>query len=221
MRPAARAYRSALARGAPTEERAHYYSACPQLLTPSRGTGGALELSQPDSAAGLGRRLGLPRQRLNYHLRQLEDEGLVEVVGERKRRNCTERLMRAAAKSYLIGPGTLGELAADPARIRDRASSAYLVAVAARIIREVGRLRNRADRVRKRLPTLTLETEVRFSSPTRQHEFARELSQEIARLVAKYHDDDAAGGRTFRVLSGVHPVPGAGDGAGDLEGGRP
>ncbi|MBL8987996.1 MAG: helix-turn-helix transcriptional regulator, partial [Gemmatimonadetes bacterium] len=29
-------------------------------------------LAEPDSAAGLARRLGLPRQRVNYHLRLLE-----------------------------------------------------------------------------------------------------------------------------------------------------
>ena len=38
------------------------------------------ELQRPDSAAGLSRRLGIPRQKLNYHLRELEEAGLVELV---------------------------------------------------------------------------------------------------------------------------------------------
>jgi DNA-binding transcriptional ArsR family regulator len=94
-------------------------------------------LDQPDSAAGLARRLGLPRQKLNYHLRLLEGDGLVELVEERKKRNCTERVLRAVARSYLISPAALGSLAADPDRVADRTSSAYLVATAARAITEV------------------------------------------------------------------------------------
>ncbi len=165
------------------------------------------ELAEPDSAAGLARRFGMARQQINYHLRQLEREGLVEAVGERKKRNCTERLVRAVARSYLISPAALGRLAIDPARVRDQASSAYLVAVAAQVIREVAALRDRADHSEKKLPTLTMQADVRFSSPDTQRAFAEELSQQVARLVAKYHDDETPDGRTFRVLAGAYPAP--------------
>ena len=170
------------------------------------------ELREPDSAAGLARRLGLPRQQLNYHLRQLEAEGLVEAVGERKKRNCTERLVRAVARSYLISPSTLGQLATDPARIGDQVSSAYLVAVAAQVIRDVAALRDRAERGNKRVPTLTLQADVRFASPKSQQAFAEELSREVARLVAKYHDNEAPNGRRFRFIAGAYPAPPAGGG---------
>jgi DNA-binding transcriptional ArsR family regulator len=165
------------------------------------------ELAEPDSATGLARRLGLPRQQLNYHLRQLEADGLVEIVEERQRRGCTERIVRAVARSYLISPAALGRLAADPARLPDRISSAYLVAVAARVIREVAALRAVAERAGKRLPTLTLQTDVRFASAEAQQAFAQELSQELARLAAKYHDDHAPAGRRFRVIAGAYPAP--------------
>jgi DNA-binding transcriptional ArsR family regulator len=165
------------------------------------------ELDQPDSAAGLARRLGLPRQKLNYHLRQLEHEGLVEMVEERKKRNCTERLVRAVARSYVISPSTLGGLAVDPAAVRDQASSAYLVAVAARVIRDVASLRTRAAKAGKRLATLTLNTEVRFASAAAQQAFAEELTEAVAALVAKYHDETSAGGRRFRIVAGAHPMP--------------
>src|SRR5689334_368466 len=80
------------------------------------------ELQEPDSAAGVARRIGLPRQQLTYHLRQLEQEGLVELVGERKVRNCTERLVRAVARSYLISPATLGRLGSHPDHVSDQTS---------------------------------------------------------------------------------------------------
>jgi DNA-binding transcriptional ArsR family regulator len=164
-------------------------------------------LAEPDSAAGLARRLGLPRQRLNYHLRQLEAEGLVELVEERKQRNCTERMVRAVARSYVIGPSALGGVAADPASVQDHASSAYLVAVAAEVIRDVAALRDRADRAGKRLATLALRTEVRFASPGAQRAFADELTQAVAGLVTKYHDETTPGGRRVRVVAAAHPVP--------------
>ena len=165
------------------------------------------ELGEPNSAAGIARRFGVPRQRINYHVRQLTEEGLVEVVGERKKRNCTERLVRAVAQSYLISPAALGRLAINPARVRDRASSAYLIAVAAQVIREVGGLRHRADHADKQVPTLTMQADVRFASPDTQHAFAEELSQQLACLVAKYHDEEMPDGRTFRVLAGAYPAP--------------
>lgn len=165
------------------------------------------ELAEPDSAVGLSRRLGLPRQKVNYHLRQLEADGLVELVDERKKGNCTERLVRATARAYLITPAALGALAADPARVTDRVSAAYLIAVAARAIQELADLRQRAEHTGKKVPTLTIETDVRFANAAAQHAFAEELARDVARVVAKYHDENAAGGRRFRVVLGSYPVP--------------
>jgi DNA-binding transcriptional ArsR family regulator len=165
------------------------------------------ELVQPDSATGLARRLGMPRQKLNYHLRLLEQEGLIEVVEERKKRNLTERIVRTVAHSYLINPAALGSLAADPSRVGDRTSSAYLVAAAARVIQEVAGLRDQADAVGKQLPTLTLQADIRFATPADQQAFAEELAAQVARLVAKFHDDQAADGRRFRFISGAYPAP--------------
>lgn len=165
-------------------------------------------LNEPDSAAGLARRLGHPRQRVNYHLRQLEAQGFVREVGERRRGNFVERLVQAVARSWVISPAALGPLGADPADVTaDRASSAYLVAVAARMIREVAVLREGAGRAGKKLATLTLQTDVRFASADAQRAFAEELTEAVARLAAKYHDEDAPGGRRFRVVAAAHPVP--------------
>jgi DNA-binding transcriptional ArsR family regulator len=162
-------------------------------------------LAHPDSATGLARRLTLPRQQLNYHLRRLEAEGLIRVVGERRRRGCTERLYAPVASSYLISPAALGALAADPAKIRDQASSSYLLAAAARTIREVAALRAQAEEAGQRVPTLTLDGTIRFATATDQHAFAEELARAVAGVVAKYHDDQAKDGRRFRVTVAAHP----------------
>ena len=164
-------------------------------------------LTEPDSAAGLARRLGLPRQRINYHLRSLEDAGLVELVEERRKGNCFERVVRATARSFVISPEALGVLGPGPDASADRLSSAYLVAAAGRVIRDVGALESQARSEGKRIATLTLDAEVRFASAERRAEFARELTEAVARLAAKYHDERASGGRRFRLLAAVHPTP--------------
>jgi DNA-binding transcriptional ArsR family regulator len=164
------------------------------------------ELQQPDSAAGLARRLGMPRQRLNYHLRELEKAGLARLVEERRRGNCVERVMGATAKGYVISSEVLGELDADPRAIRDHFSSSYLVAVAARTIREVAVLREMADESGKRLATMTLESELCFASASDRDAFAKELSDAMARLIVRYHDANAPGGRRYRLVLGAYPV---------------
>lgn len=164
-------------------------------------------LRQPDSAAGVAATLGLPRQRVNYHVRRMEEEGLLEAVEERRKGNCVERIVRATATHYLIDPTVLGELAADLADIPDHFSSTHLVAQAARIIREVACLREGADAGDRILPTLSLTAEVRFGSPARQQEFAQELTAAVTELVARFHDDRTGDGRTFRLVVGSYPAP--------------
>lgn len=165
------------------------------------------ELREPDSAAGLARRLDLPRQKVNYHLRELERAGVVRLVEERRKGNCVERIVQATASSYLIDPGILGSLAAEPERIGDRLSSAYLVAVAAKAIQEVAELRARADRAGKPLATLTLQVDVRFASPEDRNAFAEDVANAIAQLVREYHTpggDDS--GRLHRFVVGGYPA---------------
>jgi DNA-binding transcriptional ArsR family regulator len=163
------------------------------------------DLREADSASGLSRRLGIPRQKLNYHLRELEKASLVELVEERRRGNCIERIFRSTARSWVIDPDTLGRLAADPEEVRDRFSSSYLIALAARVIGDLGRLRKGASKAGKRLPTVSMETEIRFADAGRRKAFVEELGNEIARLTAKYHDENAQGGRRFTFLVGGYP----------------
>jgi DNA-binding transcriptional ArsR family regulator len=162
-------------------------------------------LREPGSASGIAAELGLPRQRVNYHLRELEKEGLVELVEERRKGNCTERILIARARHYLIAPEVLGKLVADPEQIADRLSSTYLIAVAAQAIRDLSVLRARADDAGKRLATFTLQSEVAFASARDRNAFAEELANEVARLAAKYHDDRSGERRRFKLMLGVYP----------------
>jgi biotin operon repressor len=156
-------------------------------------------LDQPSSGAALARKLGIPRQKLNYHLRELEREGFLELVEERRKGNCMERVVRSTAQSFLISP----QLTGGPAESRDRFSVSYLITAAARVISELANLAARARRAGKRLATLTLETEIRFATAESRNSFAEELATTVATLTAKYH---APEGRVFRLLTAVYPA---------------
>jgi len=165
-------------------------------------------LSEPDSAAGLARRFGLPRQQVNYHLRELERAGLVELVEERRRGNCVERVVVAAAWRYVISPEVLGGLDVGVDDVRDHFSPSALVAAAARAIRGLGELQSRAAEGGSRVTTMTLESEVRFVSVEVRNAFAKELSDAVAHLIVKYHDAGADESLGFRVMVGAYPVRG-------------
>lgn len=158
------------------------------------------ELSEPGSATTLSARLGVPRQKVNYHLRALEAHGLVDLVEERPRRGLTERVLVASAASYVVSPAALGA-AGDPARSGDRLSAGYLVALAARAVREVGALLRRGGRV----ATLSIDTDIRFRSAAERTAFAEDLAAAVTDLAARYHDEAAPGGRWHRLVVLAHP----------------
>jgi DNA-binding transcriptional ArsR family regulator len=163
------------------------------------------ELAEPASATMLAARVGLPRQRVNYHLRSLERHGLVELVEERRKGNCTERLLRATAASYVISPAALAAVAPDPAHAPDRLSARWLLAVASRLVRDMGELITGAAKAGKPLATFAIDGEVRFASAADRAAFAQELASAVTALIGKYHDDTAEGGREHRVIVAVHP----------------
>lgn len=165
------------------------------------------ELREPASAATLAARLGLKRQGINYHLHALEQHGLVEVADTRVWGGLTERLMVASAGGYVVSPEALGGAAADPARSKDRLAASYLIALGARIVREVGDLWRRARLADKNLATLAIETEIRFTSPADRAAFTHELSQAVAELASRYHSQSAPGGRSHRLVVVAYPKP--------------
>jgi Helix-turn-helix domain len=144
----------------------------------------------------LAAKLGIPRQKLNYHLRQLEAHGLVELHDTRAHGGLTERVLAATAAAFFVDPALGG---GEHSARDDRLSARYLIAVAARAVRDVGRLARRGP-----VATLTIDTEIGFASPDDRAAFADELTAAITQLAAKYHHDD---GRAHRLVVASHPLP--------------
>jgi hypothetical protein len=71
----------------------------------------------------------------------------------------------------------------------------------------VAALRAKTATTGQPVPTLTVQSDIRFATPASQRAFASELTAAVAQLTAKYHDAAAPDGRTFRLLTGSWPLP--------------
>ena len=161
------------------------------------------ELAVPGSATTLATRVGLARQKVNYHLRALEQVGLVELVEERRKGNMTERVLQATAASYVISPVALPAVAPDADALRDQLSAQWMLALGARLVHEMGSLIIGAQQAGQRLATYAVDGQVRFASAASRASFADELSVLLADLVGRY---DAPDGRDHRFVVALHPV---------------
>jgi hypothetical protein len=131
----------------------------------------------------------------------------VVEAGRRTHGGLTERVLAASAAAYVVSPAALGDAAAVPERVPDRLSAAYLVALASRAVREVGALLRGAAQAGRRLPTLSIDADVRFASAADRSAFAADLADAVRTLAARYHDETAPDGRTYRVVVLSHPRP--------------
>lgn len=163
-------------------------------------------LREPGSATSVAAVLDETRQRVNHHLRTLEAHGLVRQIGERPRRGLTERIVVASAEHYVLAPDLVASEPVQPDAV-DRLSSSYLLALAVRLVREVAQLRRGAARAHRPLATLAIDTEVRFASAADRASFTREITDAVAAVAARYHDESAPDGRWHRVVVAAHPRP--------------
>jgi DNA-binding transcriptional ArsR family regulator len=169
-------------------------------------------LLQPDSATGVARRMGLPRQTVNYHVRELARVRLLARAGRRRRRHLYEQCYVATARRYVLSPELLGSLAADPAHIGDASSADYLLALASQPQAGLARSRQWADEAGQRPVTFSIDAAARFTSPVERAAFLEELRKAVFEAVDRH---GAASGtlagipatsRAFRIVVGCFPI---------------
>ena len=169
-------------------------------------------LLEPDSASGIARRMHLPRQTVNYHVRALARARFLTRAGRRRRRRLFEQCYVTTARGYVLSPDLLGSLAAHPAQLQDRFSADYLLALASAIQSELGGVAERAERAGKRFATLSLNSEIRFTSAEQRTRFTKELHIAIAGILARHTsphttaNGSAGDGRPFRLVIGCYPI---------------
>lgn len=167
-------------------------------------------LRRPGSASQIAAELTIGRQRVNYHLRALERAGLLELVEERQRRGCTERVLVTRARLFVVDPtvvtgGDPRSAAARPGAAQDRFAAEHLINSAAATVRDVARMQVRAQEQGTRLLTVTIDTELSFASPADLERFADKLADFVAREAAALAS--TPGSRRYRLVIGAHPAP--------------
>jgi DNA-binding transcriptional ArsR family regulator len=168
---------------------------------------------EPRSATELAAELGLARQKVNYHVRELARGAFLRRAERRRRRSFYEQRYVASARAYLLAPGILGPLEADPSAVRGRIGPAYLLALGARMQRELATAAGEASAQGKLLPTLALDAELRFESAEAEQAFARALQRAVLDAIqthtspARLADGTPGPGRPFRLVLGCHPIP--------------
>lgn len=165
-----------------------------------------LALAQhPVSASDIARTLGVPRQRVNYHVQQLAGEGFLKPVAEQRKRNMVEKQYVASATAYVLNPDVLGDVAPQAAAVHDTANAGHLVGICARAQIEVATVMESASVAGVRLRTLSLQSDIRFESVEQRAEFTEALMEAVSEIVARHSATSA--GRPFRLILGCYPRP--------------
>lgn len=173
---------------------------------------------EPASATEMARRLNLPRQRVNYHVRQLERAGLLRAAGRRRRRNLIEQRYVATARSYTLSPELLGPLAPDWREIGDTTSADYLLALAEQVRYDVGvaareaQSRGEAGDAAPRPTTVSVKSQFRFESPEQRARFAEAIRQAVVEVIARHSSPNRrengrpGRGKPYRLVLACYPV---------------
>jgi DNA-binding transcriptional ArsR family regulator len=167
---------------------------------------------EPASASELARRLGLPRQRVNYHVRKLESAGFLKPAGRARKGNMIEHKYVATARAYVLSPGLLGPIGADWRDIADTASADYLLALAEQVRSDVGRSAAEAETDGKRIATLSLKSQFRFDSPGQRSDFAAAVRTAVVDVIARHSSPNRlengrpGKGKPFRLVLACYPV---------------
>ena len=160
-------------------------------------------LREPGSAATIARELGETRQKVNYHLKELERVGLVEPVGERRAGNFIETLYEAAGRSFLVAPSVAWS---DPRRVdalRQQHSLENLVMVGAQLQRDAISLLDRAAFDGEQIASAAVEADVHFADERDRAAFLEEYLAAVQELCDRHGARD---GWPYRVVLAAHPA---------------
>lgn len=162
-------------------------------------------LREPQSAASVARAVGEPRQKVNYHLKELERGGLVRPAGERRKGNMTEQLYQSAAGTFLVSPRVAWTDGRRLTALRDQASLAALIDLGERLERDAAELLDRAAFDGEEIASATVAAEVTFADAAARSAFMDEYLTALGPLLKKYAA--RKGGAKYRLALAIYPDP--------------
>jgi len=159
-------------------------------------------LREPGSAATVAREVGETRQKVNYHLKELERVGLVAPIGERRAGNFIETLYEAAGRSFLVAPSVAWSDRRRVDALRQQHSLENLVMVGAQLQRDAISLLDRAAFDGEAIASAAVEADVHFADERDRGEFLEEYLATVQKLCDRYGARD---GLPYRIVLAAHP----------------
>ncbi len=153
------------------------------------------QLAAPASCTDVAGRLGQAPQKVYYHVKRMEQAGLVDRVAERQVRGITEGIYQASGGSYWLAPDLVGAIG--PRRTQDEMSLGFLLSLSEELQSDLARLaRHTGER-----PSLGLSGEVRLR-PERRPDFLADLRAAVQGVLERYGEPEGA---AFKIAFACYP----------------
>ncbi|MQA09598.1 MAG: helix-turn-helix domain-containing protein [Pseudonocardiaceae bacterium] len=152
-------------------------------------------LAEPRSCTEIATELDDTPQKIYYHVKRLQDAGLVDRVEERRVRGINEGVYQASARSYWLSPRLVGTIGRR--RVSDELSLGYLLNLMEEVQTEIAELGG----VETELPSIGISGEIRLR-PGQRSAFLDELRGVLQDLFTRY---GGAEGDAFRLAVACYP----------------
>lgn len=164
-------------------------------------------MAEPCTCQDLAEALDESPQKIYYHVKALQNAGLVEKVEERRVRGIMEGIYQARARSYWLSPEIAGRVGGRR-KAQDQMSLGFLYTLAEELQADVGRLAEVTDQP---VPSLGLDAMIQLRDGEHRAEFMRDLQGMFQQLSEKYGNtneaNDPSTGQSFRIAFACYPKP--------------
>lgn len=161
------------------------------------------QMYEPRTCTELGEFFGESAQKIYYHIKALQEVGLIERVGEQRRRGAIEGHYQAKALSYWLSPQLVGQIGGDTPTA-NQTSLRFLLSLAEETLQDVGRL---GQQVGQNIPSLGVSAYI-YLSEARRPEFLQEVTEIFEHLAHKYGLPEASPenvAQSYRLILSCYP----------------
>ena len=143
-------------------------------------------------------------QKIYYHVKALQEAGLVEKVAGKRIRGTVEGYYQAKARSYWLAPSLVGKVGSLQ-QTRDQASLRILLQLAEDVIEDTARLGSKSE-AGQPVASMSLSAQIHLSDSAQRAEFLQELQATFQNLAMKYGiAEDTDDSMNFRLVLMCYP----------------
>jgi len=161
-------------------------------------------LNQPHTCTELAEVLNTSPQKIYYHIKILQDSGLVKKVREERVRGIMEGYYQASAASYMLSPGMVEKLGGAE-MAKQQLSLANLLNLIQQMQAEITVL----SQLKEEIPSIGLSAQISLNSPADRSAFHAELQECIQKLAEKYgarQDSPPHPKDVYRLILACYPT---------------